>query len=236
MKSQPDSLYENYQSGFRDRPKQFAIRPIDRYFHEVFLPKFKGAKIIDLGCGHGTLVQYLRKLGYNQAIGVDHSGSQVSAIPHEAVLQCDVFAFLEQTEDSSVDAFCCIDLLEHLTRDQLIEIARRIARCLKPGGIWLIHVPNGGALFGGRIRYGDLTHETAFTVESLNQLAKHSKLRLHSIKEDRPIVHGLTSLVRRCAYEVIRMLPLMWLAIETGSVQGAVLSMNFSAVFVAPER
>lgn len=180
-------------------------------------------------------MQYLRLLGYGEAIGVDHSISQVSAIPHEAVIQYDVFAFLDQTKDASVDAFCSIDLIEHLTRNQVLQLTTSIRRCLKPGGIWLVHVPNGGGLFGGRIRYGDLTHETAFTVESLNQLASYSHLRLVSFKEDRPIVHGLTSFARRCAYELVRLVPLMWIAIETGTAKGAVLSMNFSAVFLAPQ-
>ena len=44
-----------------------------------------------------------------------------------------------------------------------MEIADAVQRALKPGGRWILHVPNGEALFGARMRYWDFLATGAFT-------------------------------------------------------------------------
>ena len=38
-----------------------------------------------------------------------------------------------------------------------------MCRALKPGGRWILHTANAESPFYGRVRYGDITHEQAFT-------------------------------------------------------------------------
>ena len=45
-----------------------------------------------------------------------------------------------------------------------------IHQSLKKGGTIFIQAPNAESPFGSRIRYGDFTHEIAFTTSSITQL------------------------------------------------------------------
>lgn len=53
-----------------------------------------------------------------------------------------------------------------------MRINDAVHRALKPGGRFLVHVPNGQVIFSGNIMYGDLTDQTAFTQISIRQLLR----------------------------------------------------------------
>ena len=102
---------------------------------------------------------------------------------------------------------------------------------LKPGGRWVIHVPNGESPFGNRVRFGDYTHEQAFTRTSLGQLLVASGFASVEAYEDRPIPHGFISTVRATLWQFIRAALLFYIAVETGSLdRRAVFSQNLLAV------
>ncbi len=82
----------------------------------------------------------------------------------------DLNSCLEHADSASVDVVLLMDVLEHLTRQELFDTLDEVYRILRPGGRCIAHVPNAEGLFGMRIRYGDLTHEMAFTPESAQQL------------------------------------------------------------------
>jgi hypothetical protein len=93
-------------------------------------------------------------------------------------------------------------------------------------------VPNGASPFAGVSRYGDFTHELAFTPESITQLLLASGFRSVACYEDAPVVHGIKSALRALLWRVLRQAMLAWLAIETGARAPAVLSQNMLAVAV----
>ena len=74
-----------------------------------------------------------------------------------------------------------MDILEHFSITDCAALLWRISEKLNPGGKLLIHVPNGEGLFGQRIRYGDLTHETCFTPKSMIQLVEANWFQRHSM-------------------------------------------------------
>jgi SAM-dependent methyltransferase len=78
---------------------------------------------------------------------------------------------LNERPAGSLDAVIAFDVLEHFGRDELIPLVDAVHRVLRPGGRWIIHVPNGESPFFGSIRYGDLTHELAFTRQSEDYVA-----------------------------------------------------------------
>src|SRR5207245_8568112 len=71
---------------------------------------------------------------------------------------------------ASVDGLVAIDVLEHLTRNELVRLACEVHRTLRPGGRLLVQIPNGEALRPGPVWAGDLTHETLLSAGSLAQL------------------------------------------------------------------
>jgi SAM-dependent methyltransferase len=210
--------------------KPFLANLVARHF-----PPDRAARIVEIGCGHGALLHVAREAGYTGMAGVDGSPSQVDAAARlgiPGVRLGDGLAALAAEADASLDAVVAFDVLEHLDRDELIHMADETFRVLKPGGRWIIHVPNGMAPFAGASRWGDLTHELAFTPDSLAQLVYTTGFKALSCFEDTPVVHGAKSAVRRVAWAGIRLMLKVYVAVETGTSRGAVFTQNFLAVAV----
>jgi len=196
-------------------------------------PPQKDAAILELGCGHGALLYFARESGYTNIRGVDRSPPQVEAARRLGINEVrsgEMLPTLYGTAAASLDAVIAYDVIEHLTRDELIDIADEIARVLKPGGRWIVHVPNGLSPFAGAMAYGDLTHELAFTPESLTQLFLSCGFRDATFHEDGPVPHGAFSTVRALLWPVVRFFYRAALLIETGMADYRVFTLNFIAV------
>lgn len=210
-------------------------RPYLRKLIGEHFPADRGAAILDIGCGHGALIYFARQAGYRRIAGVDASEAQVAAaraLGIDGVRHMNLLTALRETDPDSQDAVVAFDVIEHFTKDELIDIVDEVRRILKPGARWIIHVPNGASPFAGVSRYGDLTHELAFTPESLTQLLLASRFRAVDCYEDAPIAHGLKSALRLAAWKMMRSIMLAWLLVETGAAQPRVLSQNMLAVAV----
>jgi 2-polyprenyl-3-methyl-5-hydroxy-6-metoxy-1,4-benzoquinol methylase len=197
-------------------------------------PADKDAAVLDLGCGHGALIHFASQLGYRNVRGVDGSPEQVAAAQQlgiEGVVEGDLQQVLQAQPDTSLDAVVAFDVIEHFKRDELLLFVDEVHRVLKPNGRWIIHVPNGGSPFFGSIRYGDLTHEMAFTCTSLNQLLLSSGFSSVRCFEDTPVVHGAKSAMRWVLWKGFRSVLRLYTAAETGDTGGAyIFSRNMLAV------
>ena len=208
----------------------YLERLVRRHF-----PARTDAAILDFGCGHGALLHVAREFGYENIGGVDGSPSQVEAARRlgiEGVRYADMFEVVHALPDSSLDAAISFDVIEHLDRDEILAFTDEIVRVLKPGGRWIVHVPNGASPFAGAALYSDLTHELAFTAESMTQLALSSGFRNVSFAEDEPVAHGAKSWLRLLAWRAIRACLRFYLRAETGAVAHPVLTQNFLAVLI----
>lgn len=113
-------------------------------------PPAKDAQILDLGCGAGLLVHCAIQAGYTNMSGVDISPQQVEAAERlgiEGIHQGDAMSALLALEPESHDAIVSFDVLEHMTRDELIALIDGVRAALKPGGRWIIHTANAEAPF-----------------------------------------------------------------------------------------
>ncbi len=207
----------------------YLRRLVARHF-----PQDKSCAVLELGCGHGALLHVLHENGYANVRGVDGSPEQVAAARRlgiGGVEQGDLMAALAATPSGTVDVVVAFDAIDHFRKAELIPLVDAVRRVLKPGGRWIIHVPNGESPFCNRSRYWDLTHEQAFTRTSLNQLLRSSGFVDVECFEDRPIPHGVKSAVRAALWSVIRIVLLGYIAIETGALdRAAVFSQNVLAV------
>jgi SAM-dependent methyltransferase len=198
-------------------------------------PADKAARILELGCGHGALLHFARRAGYTNMSGVDGSPAQVAAAEKlgiAGIRHGELMGALHETPEASLDAVVLFDVLEHLTRDEILDAVDAIHKALKPGGRLILHVPNGASPFGTLMIYSDLTHEVAFTPESLAQLFLASGWREVKCFEDPPASHGLKSRARAVLWRAIRAVLRFYLAVETGSRAHNVLTQNLFAVAV----
>jgi predicted TPR repeat methyltransferase len=210
--------------------------PYLRHLIKAHFPADRNARILDLGCGSGALLYFLREAGYKFTAGVDTSAEQVEQARQSGfsdVYQGDVFTFLAATAADSYDVIAAFDIIEHLTTSELLTFADEVYRALAPGGVWIVHAPNAEGFMGSRIRYSDLTHEQAFTSASIAQLAGATGFRSSECFEDAPIVHGVKSIARLFIWKLGRgLLRLLFIA-ETGDTgRKAVFSQNLLAVLL----
>ncbi len=192
------------------------------------IPLDRKARIVDLGCGHGTFLYFLKEAGYRNIAGVDISQEQIELAHQLGILEAqigEVIPFLEESEPASIDAFLLIDVIEHLTNNDMFRTLDLVYRALRPGGRCIVHVPNGEGLFGMGVRYGDLTHENAFSTMSARQLFSTIGFRDIHTFEDKPIVHGAKSLIRRIIWDFSTFFLRALYMAETGS-SNVILSRN----------
>lgn len=206
-----------------------------RLIHRHF-PADLQAVIIDLGCGHGSLIYFAQQSGYMNICGVDGSLEQVTAAKRlgiQGVEEGDLMQVLTELPDASQDCVIAFDVIEHFTRDELIGFVDEVKRVLKPDGRWIIHAPNGESPFSGRMRFWDFTHELAFTRTSIAQLLYSSGFSDVRSYEDEPIPHGLKSLIRWTLWKGFRAMLRLYLAAETGDTnRDAIFSQNFLTVAI----
>lgn len=238
-KSWKDRLYDSYVSSGQvntastDAGSFFAGRAayLEKAIRRHF-PSDRQARIIDLGCGHGTFLYFLKRAGYSNIVGVDVSAEQIQqaralGIPEAVEGQLD--DFLVRTASGSVDAVIAFDIFEHLDPEQLFATLDEIYRVLKLGGRVILHVPNAEGIYGMRIRYGDFTHEQAFTANSLRQVTRTAGFTRFEAFEDKPIPHGIFSIARRVIWDCGTLPHRLLLSAETGG-GGFILSQNMLAV------
>jgi 2-polyprenyl-3-methyl-5-hydroxy-6-metoxy-1,4-benzoquinol methylase len=237
-----ERIYQYYVEASRQTPPpesvaSFAPRmPYLRRLIQEHFPTNHAATCIDLGCGHGALLYVARTLGYTNLIGVDRSPEQVRTAHRLGIADVregDLVATLRGLRDASQDVVIAFDVVEHFQKSELLPFVDEVHRVLKDGGKWLLHTPNGESPFAGRIRYGDMTHELAFTRVSMSQLLLASAFSRVECFEDKPVPHGAKSFVRAALWPVVRCGMLGFLAVETGVLdRTAILTQNFLTVAV----
>lgn len=235
-------LYARYAGAREGAPAPAStadLQPRAAYLTDLIrrhFPADRAARVLDLGCGHGALLHFARRAGYNNLRGVDTSPEQVAAarrLDIHGVELGDVLQTLRGLSEGACDVVVAFDVIEHFTKPEVLEVVDEVRRVLASGGRWILHAPNGESPFAGRIRYGDFTHELAFTHESLSQLLLCSGFSEVRCFEDRPVIHGVVSALRWVSWMCIRALLRFYLAAETGDLAArSIFSQNLLAVAV----
>lgn len=203
----------------------------------ALLPADRNSSIVDLGCGAGALVWWLRKQGYANATGVDISAEQL-AMSRSLGLeleQADVLEFLSR-RPRQFQALIARDLIEHLDKQTAFDFLLACRNALAPGGTLIVQAPNAESPFFGRVRYGDYTHELAFTPSSCRQVMHAAGFAGVRIFPMRPAITGLRSSFRYALWRILE--PGLRSIIRVESPQGGeVVTLNLIAVAqVAAEK
>jgi 2-polyprenyl-3-methyl-5-hydroxy-6-metoxy-1,4-benzoquinol methylase len=224
-------LYEAYASQHAGRAGADALALIYRRDIRPALGTPGAGPVVDIGCGQGALVRLLLIDGYD-ATGVDISPEQVALAQTSGlsqVQQGDYRPFLE-ARSGELAAVTATDVLEHLTKDEVLETFDSVAMALIPGGVFVARVPNAVSPFGGHIRYGDFTHESWYTARSVRQLAAAAGFESVTVLPCPPIAHGLKSMARVAVWKPISAFYRMALAAETGVLRGHIVTQNLTFV------
>ena len=136
------------------------------------IPSDKEISILELACGYGTFLNLVQKNGYTNAKGIDISPDQIEKakeLGRNNVECTDIVSYLSDSEES-FDVIVGIDIIEHLTKSELLTILELIKERLKPGGKVIFRTPNGDAPLGSTFYFGDFTHEIYLNYFSAEQV------------------------------------------------------------------
>lgn len=195
-----NELFEHYistQMSYTNKNRR-SLQGKQRRFGVNFvthMPSIKDAKILDFGPGFGELMLLLRDLGYTNISGIDVSPEVVSfcngVMPNSTDLVADPISFF-LAHEATYDVVCASHVLEHIPKDKIILLLQAVRYALKPEGCLIAEVPNGDAVLGGIMRYGDFTHELSYSERSLLQIMSISgfsevKVRAAQLPLDHPL-------------------------------------------------
>jgi O-antigen chain-terminating methyltransferase len=109
-----------------------------------YLPFFEGRRnVLDIACGRGEFLELMRETGVS-AKGVDLDADMVGRCLEKGldVKQGDVFAYLAQVPDGSLDGIFSAQFVEHLEAGDYLRLITQCAGKLAPGGILAIETQN----------------------------------------------------------------------------------------------
>jgi SAM-dependent methyltransferase len=230
-----DRLYESYASQHSGHGSADATGIGYRRDIRPLLPPPSAGPIVDIGCGSGQLLRCLLADGY-AAFGIDVSPEQVALARAAGLGQVRHGDYRELLRErpGELAAVTATDLLEHLTKPEVLATFDAVAAALRPGGRFVARVPNAVSPFGGHIRYGDFTHETWYTARSVRQLAAAAEFAAVTVIGCPPAAHGAASAVRAALWKPVSGLLKLALAVETGAVRGHIVTQNLTFAAVKP--
>jgi 2-polyprenyl-3-methyl-5-hydroxy-6-metoxy-1,4-benzoquinol methylase len=194
-----------------------------------WLPANAEARIADIACGNGYLLRFFLKRGYRHVQGVDISAEQLAVarqICEHVQLQNGTEFMLKHP--ATFDLITALDLIEHLTKDELLKFLRAAHGALRPGGRLVLQTPNCASPQGIAVRHADFTHEIGLTPNSLAWLLRLTGYENHEAREQGPVCRGLKSSVRWLLWRMLRLTFIARDLIESGSAQQV-----YTRVFVA---
>lgn len=185
-----NTFYSTY-SAYKDYgTPALSGKDVARYDVEIWKPASFAPHMacLEIGCGTGEFLSYLAHKGVADFTGIDHDPALQDALPAAVAgrFRCaDVWAYLDAARASSFDRVVMLDVLEHFSSDDGVRLLGRVGEMLRPGGKVVVKVPNVSSPWGMRYQYGDLTHKTAYTPESLRQLGIASGLIVDRVYDQR---------------------------------------------------
>ncbi|MCS7184381.1 MAG: class I SAM-dependent methyltransferase [bacterium] len=196
--------------------KESTFKVFDKWYGD-FIPENKNSKIIDIACGYGNILLWLKEKGYSDVVGLDISPEQVDLAKKLGVNNIIKADFRDYLKDKAVlyDVVFAVNIIEHFNKYDVFEIIKILYEALKPGGSLIISTVNAESMFFGRHLYGDLTHEHAWTSSTLKTLLEFTGFKNIVIKEAAPIVTGIRSFFRYIAWKILSSLIRFYIFVET---------------------
>ena len=162
-----------------------------------YLPNSKEACCLDLPCGYGNFLYFLKSNGYLNIEGIDSDEKQIALaklmnLPAELG---DAFKVLSSTQ-KSYDLISSLDFIEHLSKDDALEFLQMCHQNLNVGGRLILRVPCADGPFGSHDAWNDITHKWAMTSNVLRTLLEMEGFSDINILDERPQPTGFVESVR----------------------------------------
>ena len=181
-------IFENYIDNSFDGHYQadFKLRQFDLNYKKYF-NKSVTSRVIDIGVGRGEMLSCMKKWVDNYH-GIDISPSTIDFC-NKLDLSCELVDDTEiwlKNHQNQFDIITCLDVLEHIPKEGLIQFVEAIRNSLTEDGLAIFQVPNLQSPFGYLHHFNDITHISGFVEHSLNQVllsAGFNKMLFYGFEE-----------------------------------------------------
>lgn len=173
-----ENLSQNKSQQLTENAFNKALRKYKWNYDRFFLPLPKDTVILDIGCGIGQFLYYLKERGYVNIQGIDLSNKQVelakTMLPDINISCVANTAEFLNGRPNHYSVIVMNDMLEHVKPNLLPSLMAAVYRALRKDGVLIIKTINAAYPLSNAGRYMDLTHTTSFHEKSLTQLLRHS--------------------------------------------------------------
>ena len=199
----------NYLSNKRWDEESFlnCNESMQRYYDAEFefIKNYRINTVLDIGYGNGSFLAWCDKQGI-EVSGIEINSELLRRAKHRGI---DVYVNLDEISDGrKFDLITGLDVLEHLTIDEIESLLIRAKNLLNDNGIIFITVPNGGSPFGRYVQHGDYTHKTTIGEAMIRQIAIDVDLRITDVRDAKfPVRIGtMRNSMNRFASKILRYL------------------------------
>ena len=140
--------------------------------YQNFFPSDKSEHVLDIGIGNGEMLYCMKQWGYDNYMGIDISQSAIKTCQARD-LKCQLVENTNQFLLENQNKYAVITLIhviEHISKDDIIELITNCRKALKKGGLLIIETPNMASYDNTFMRYNDFTHVTGYTEASAAQM------------------------------------------------------------------
>jgi len=145
MRTTPAKHEYAYANSDSQHHHAYLTTPLLEFLQQSSLAKDHKPRILDLGCGNGSLSYAIANAGY-EVTGIEPSGSGIqfaqAQYPMCQFIEASVYDLPYETLKNQFDAVVSAEVIEHLLYPR--ELVRAAKRCLKPGGQLIVTTPYHG--------------------------------------------------------------------------------------------
>ena len=171
------------------------------------IPADRAAACLDVPCGSGNFLYFLRRQGFVDIIGYDNDARQIAranalGLP---VMQRDVMQILAE-DGRNYSLISSLDFVEHLSREDALRFIELCHDRLVPGGVLVLRTPSADGPFGAHDAWNDLTHRWVMTSEVLEAVLEMIGFTQVTILDERPQPYNVVNALRAAVFVAARAL------------------------------
>jgi len=164
--------------------------PKDKAYFSKIKSKFNlngKLSVLEIGFGNGNFLNYCKNNNW------DVCGVEIiqELLDRAASAGFTVYNNIDNIPDKTFDLVVCLDVLEHIDQDQVVNFLNNIKNILNDNGSLIIRTPNGASPLGLANQHGDITHVNIVTATKIEYWTNSAGLTLQYQDGDvYPIYNG----------------------------------------------
>jgi len=195
-----NSHYKHISDGFDSaKYKEEVFRQFGKYLN-------KNNRILDVGSGVGYFLNALEENGFKHIFGVEIDKNQylesIKRLKIANVVNEDVLAF---SDDIKFDVIFLTDLIEHISKIEVINLLKKLNNLLAENGVLIIRTPNANSVYSTRMIFNDFTHETAYNDNSIKMILREAgfdNIKCEAVKYKSSLISSPIRFIGNCIIKI----------------------------------